>query len=329
MPMNRPLRYLAALTVAIALALSPSFVSAKAGSGSSMGSRGSRTYSAPPPTATAPGSIAPMERSMTPNAPRPGMAQPGVAAPARGGFFSGGGFFPGLMGGFLGAGLAGLLFGHGFFWGIGGLGSIFGLLIQIGLIVLLVRFALGFFRRPLGARPGSGNAESLGGHDDDGRVYARGTERYAPGGASYSSSSALNLTAADYDEIERLLGSIQSDWSKADLATLRRHVTPEMLSYFAEQLSANASRGVENRVAQVRLLQGDLAEAWAEGEVEYATVAMRFSLVDWTIETATGRTVAGDATRPVETTEIWTFVRARGGHWLLSAIQQTREHAIS
>jgi predicted lipid-binding transport protein (Tim44 family) len=23
-------------------------------------------------------------------------------------------------------------------------------------------------------------------------------------------------------------------------------------------------------------------------------------------------------------TEVWTFVRARGGHWILSAIQQTR-----
>jgi predicted lipid-binding transport protein (Tim44 family) len=26
---------------------------------------------------------------------------------------------------------------------------------------------------------------------------------------------------------------------------------------------------------------------------------------------------------PGEATEIWTFMRTRGGHWLLSAIQQT------
>jgi predicted lipid-binding transport protein (Tim44 family) len=26
---------------------------------------------------------------------------------------------------------------------------------------------------------------------------------------------------------------------------------------------------------------------------------------------------------PDEATEVWTFLRARGGHWLVSAIQQT------
>ena len=35
-----------------------------------------------------------------------------------------------------------------------------------------------------------------------------------------------------------------------------------MLSYFSEQLAGNASRGLINRVTDVKLLQGDLAEAW-------------------------------------------------------------------
>ena len=33
-----------------------------------------------------------------------------------------------------------------------------------------------------------------------------------------------------------------------------------------------------------------------------------------------GRVVEGG---PDEATEVWTFMRARGGHWLVSAIQQT------
>jgi predicted lipid-binding transport protein (Tim44 family) len=48
---------------------------------------------------------------------------------------------------------------------------------------------------------------------------------------------------------------------------------------------------------------------------------MRFSLVDQMIERASGRTVEGGA--PSEVTELWTFMRARGGDWLLSAIQQS------
>jgi predicted lipid-binding transport protein (Tim44 family) len=93
-----------------------------------------------------------------------------------------------------------------------------------------------------------------------------------------------------------------------------------MLSYFSEDLAANASKGVINRVSDVKLLQGDLAEAWREGDTDYATVAMRYSLKDEMVDRESGRLVENGED---EATEIWTFMRARGGHWLVSAIQQT------
>jgi predicted lipid-binding transport protein (Tim44 family) len=78
---------------------------------------------------------------------------------------------------------------------------------------------------------------------------------------------------------------------------------------------------VVNKVTDVKLLQGDLAEAWREGETDYASVAMRFSLVDKTVERASGRVVEGND-HPTEATEVWTFLRPRGASWELSAIQQ-------
>jgi predicted lipid-binding transport protein (Tim44 family) len=102
---------------------------------------------------------------------------------------------------------------------------------------------------------------------------------------------------------------------------LRSRVTPEMLSYFAEQFADNASRGVQNRISGVKLEQGDLSEAWREDGAEYATVAMRFSLVDKMIDRKTGAVIEGDDT-PQQVTEVWTFRRAPGGAWMLSAIQQ-------
>ena len=102
---------------------------------------------------------------------------------------------------------------------------------------------------------------------------------------------------------------------------LRAIVTPEMLSYFSEQLADNASRGLINRVTDVKLLQGDLAEAWREGRTDYATVAMNYALKDSMVERASGRTVEGG--ERTEVTELWTFMRSRGGNWMLSAIQQT------
>ena len=75
-----------------------------------------------------------------------------------------------------------------------------------------------------------------------------------------------------------------------------------------------------NRISDVKLLQGDLAEAWREGDTDYATVAMRYSLKDRSVDRASGRVVERG---PDEATEVWTFMRARGGNWILSAIQQT------
>ena len=102
------------------------------------GSRGSRTFIAPPPTATAPNAARPIERSMT----QPG--QPGASSAARpagppGGFFNRPGLLGGLAAGFLGAGLFGLLFGYGFLGGLGGIASFLGLLLQIGIVVFVAR----------------------------------------------------------------------------------------------------------------------------------------------------------------------------------------------
>jgi len=139
-------------------------------------------------------------------------------------------------------------------------------------------------------------------------------------GARASGTDEVGLTPDDFNAFEKTLDEVQSAYSAEDLARLRRHVTPEMLSYFSEELSANASKDVVNRISDVKLLQGDLAEAWREGDTDYATVAMRFSLNDETVERDSGRVLQGG---PEEATEVWTFMRVRGGHWLVSAIQQS------
>src|SRR6202007_3260616 len=134
---------------------------------------------------------------------------------------------------------------------------------------------------------------------------------------SVPAGDPLAIDRTDYDAFERLLDEVQAAYSAEDLNALRTKVTPEMLSYFSEQLSENASRGLVNKISGVKLEQGDLAEAWGEGGVEDATVAMRFALVDQMIERASGRVVEDGG--PSEATELWTFMRAHNGDWLLSA----------
>ncbi len=314
---HKPMLLLAVL-LAIVVALAPAFAEARAGGGSSMGSRGSRTYSTVPSTPTAP-RTAPVERSVTPQ-PQPRPAQPAAPLQPQPSFF-GSPFMSGLMGGLIGAGIGGLLFGHGFFGPGLGFAGIFGLLLQLALIALVIRLAVGFFRnRTQDEQRGFAYATA----DDPG---PRATPFQAAAASAAAAAPAgprdeIGLTGADYDEFEKLLMAVQKAWSDADIANLRRHLTPEMTSYFSEKLSANTSAGLANHVEDVKFEAGDLAEAWSDGDLQYATVAMRWTARDYTVRSDTGVLVEGRATDRVEITEVWTFVRAPGGRWLLSAIQQ-------
>jgi predicted lipid-binding transport protein (Tim44 family) len=319
---SRRSRAVVALAAALTLATA-GIADARVGGGSSSGSRGGRTFSAPASTPTAPTTARPMERSMA--QPGPSMQRPGAAgqvgAPSRGLGFGGG-----LMAGLLGAGLLGMFMGHGFFGGLAGIASIFGLLLQVGLVVGLAYLAVRWFRRrqePAFAGPAGGPSarSALGGMFAGGGGGSAGPRPQAQAQPE-GRSDAVGIGPSDYSAFEEALGAIQAAYGREDLSGLRGLVTPEMASYFADDLAANASRGVVNQVSDVKLLQGDLAESWREGSTDYATLAMRFSLVDVTIERASGRVVEGSRT-PVEATELWTFRRERGGRWLLSAIQQT------
>lgn len=353
-PTRSPARAFGAIALALAVALTAGTADARAGKSSSMGSRGARTHEAPAATNTAPQSAAPMERSMAQPA-SPGMQQqrPGMGAPAAqsGGFFSRGGFMPGLMGGLIGAGIGGMLFGSGFFDGLGSFAGILGFILQILLVVFLVRLAMRFFRnRSAGAaRPmGMGNTAYAGptppngpqggplnrdaadarynpvGGPVGGGLGGLGGGAAAPAGRPGVRRDDVGIGPADYEAFGQTLVAVQTAYGNEDLTALRSATTPEMGSYFAEELAQNSGRGVVNKLSDVQLLQGDLAEAWREGTMEYATVAMRFSLVDVTLDRATNRVVDGDPNRPVEATELWTFTRPSGGRWLLSAIQQAR-----
>src|SRR5712675_2039119 len=184
------------LSLALPLVIAIASADARPGGGGSMGSRGSRTFSAPPSTTTAPGTAQPLNRTMT----QPG--SPGVGAPATagGGFFNrpGMGMLGGLAAGFLGAGLLGMLFGGGMFSGLGGLSSIFGLILQIGLIIIVVRLAMAWWQRR--HAPASAYAGAT-----PGATAGPGMFRTGSGFGLGSGSAPLEIAPADYEAFERLL----------------------------------------------------------------------------------------------------------------------------
>lgn len=296
------------LILPLLFTLAPCHADARPGGGSSMGSRGSRTWSAPSSNRY---SAAPMERSITPSNPSYGSQNSyrygNSPFQQRRPSGLGGSLFRGFVGGMLGAGLFGLLTGHGFFGGVHGLFSMLGFMIQVGLLVLI---GMWLFRKFSGQRQGA--PAPISGFPPAGR-----------NAGNFSSAPAPVIGTADYQAFQTLLLNIQAAWNTQDIRSLQNMATPEMVSYFNEQLSTLTSRGERNQVSNVRFLNGDLVEAWSENGNDYATVFMRYSLIDITTN-MTGHVVDGNPNEPVTIAEIWTFIRpSRGGAWLLSAIQQT------
>jgi len=325
--MRRTARFLT-LIAAASFVLVPVLAEAAPGGRSSSGSRGDRTYSAPPSTNTAPRAAQPMERTQAPQpAARPNTpagapgAAAGAASAARPGFFARNPMMAGLMGGLLGAGLFGLLAGGGFFSGLGSLAGFFGFLLQVMIIAGLVFLAFALFRRFRQQPAPAGMPNSMMREQQDaprnpmmGGGMGRGPAKPV---------DEIGIQAADFQAFERNLIEINAAWSREDIAGLSRLATPEMVQYFRDDYAALAERGWKNETRDVKLEQGDLAEAWNEGPRDYATVAMRMSLVDWTRDLKTGAITEGNPNARTEQTELWTFVRVQGGPGLLSAIQQT------
>ena len=334
--MFKTLNRLAMTTMlASALALSISTADARPGGGKSSGSRGSQTQFAPPSTSTAPGMAQPMQRSVTPASPsNPGM---NAAAPAGAAAAAAQAARPsmarnlmmGVGAGLLGAGLFGLLSGSGFFSGLASLAGVFGFLLQIALVGGAIFLVMRLIRSRREAAPATGpsmmrdaqaNAQQPMQRQMFGGMMGGGPAQPAP-----PAVQPLTLTGEDFGAFEKLLGDVQMAYGREDVPALRAMLTPEMASYFEGDLSDNEAKGVVNTIANVKLLQGDLSEAWREATGEYATVAMRYAISDALVDRKTGRNVEGDLTQVGEVTEIWTFVRETGQSldgWRLSAIQQ-------
>ncbi|MGI6856901.1 Tim44 domain-containing protein [Mesorhizobium sp. 1B3] len=323
MPISRTSRF-AALIAGLFLAFTMVAVDqAEARRGGSFGSRGTRTFQSAPATNTAPRQAAPVERSMTPNTGQQNAARSAQPAAQRPGFMNG--FGGSMLKGLMLGGLIGLLLGQGF----GGLAGMFGFLLQAlligGAIFLLVRL----LRSRSAPTPAmAGNAGGLDSFRD--AAPSRNDRPFTVpsfGGRTGAAptppvSEDIQLTQDDLDMFQRRLTEVQEAFGREDHPALRRLVTPEMVSYLSEELADNAKNGLRNDVTDVTLVQADIAEAWREGDRDYATAALRYESRDVMRDRKTGDVVEGDADELSETTELWTFVRQKGADWQLSAIQQ-------
>lgn len=331
--------------VCATIAFSPLLAEARAGGSSrsgtsshqSMGSRGSKTHDA--------NGSKPIEKSMTSKphvapppsrpaepAPRPNPIAAPQTAPS---FFQRHPFLTGIAGGLAGSFIGNMLFNHsrgeagerhesgdGNDWETASeaspFGKLLGSLLPFLLISGLIMLGIWFYRR----NSAQAFAANTGGY----AATPMRIDAEMPRSSS-SAASSISIGQSDISVFKEVLTGVQEAWGKADLTRLKRLVTPEMLSYFSESLSDNASQGVENHVEQVSVLKVDFKEAWQEENLQYATALLVWKAIDYSsnMNRQPGNAdyvTEGNMHEPVEASETWTFVRSRGGQWLLSATQQ-------
>jgi predicted lipid-binding transport protein (Tim44 family) len=77
-----------------------------------------------------------------------------------------------------------------------------------------------------------------------------------------------------------------------------------------------------NRVEQLDIRRAEVSEAWQESGRDYVTVLIAATMVDYTVDDATGDVVEGSRTATQSIEDFWTFTRPVGNNpWKLSAIQ--------
>ncbi|MEI8188418.1 MAG: TIM44-like domain-containing protein [candidate division NC10 bacterium] len=297
---------------------------ARAGGGSSSGSRGSRSFSSPSRTTSAP-APSPSTRQSPAPAPAP-MTQP---APA-------GGFLRSMAGGIVGGLLGGMLFRSlGFAGGTGGTGGggfgLMELLLLAGIAYLIYWFVRRARARQVAALAGGPADRSM-------------VEPYAMGGAA---PATLDAPAPSWQQdLDRGLGhlrqmdpgfdeaafrelctdrffQIQAAWMRRDLDTLRPLLTEEIQGVFGTQIEAARAKRQINKLENITVRSVELTEAWQEQGQDYITVRLLANLLDYTVDETTGTIVTGSDSAPVKFEEFWTWVRPVGRNtWRLGAINQ-------
>src|SRR6266702_4061876 len=277
---------LIALALVSWLLIDAGAVWARAGGG---GSRGSRSYSAParpPPVAPA-----------NPATPSRGIAQPTPQpAPQRPGFF--GSLMGGIAGFALGGLLGSLLFGGGFGGGIG----LLEILLVVGGVFLLMRMIRG---RQSAPEPACGGAVAVA-IPREAADRDRGIEHIQQMDRGFEPDAFAGWARTAFTDVQAAI-------SRRDMSALADRQTPQ--EYARLQAQCDRLRGARqtNRVEQIRIDRAEVTEAWQESGQDWVTVYFAVSLVDYTVDDASGNVVDGSRTRQ-DIEEYWTFTRPVGAN---------------
>ncbi len=309
------------------------------GGGSSLGSRGSRSFSTPRQA---------LPRQQTPTRQQSTATPPnGTKTPSP----MGAGLMGGLGGLLLGGMIGSMLFGGGVGGG-GGIGFLEILLIGGG-IWLLFRW---FKNQQRGRAPiPAGSGTTFQPYDktqfttdqqandtffkDNASSQSFNTNSHANEPTDEVSQGISHIMSMDpnFNEPQFLEGAkaayqiIQSAWSDWSVERLRPLLTERMWGMIQNQAKERETAGRRDIVEKIQFNTAVISEAWQEGGEDWLTVHFVVSMVEYETD-VNGQLIHGNPNQPIQAEEYWTFCRpvaSNNPNWLLSSVQQPGEVARS
>jgi predicted lipid-binding transport protein (Tim44 family) len=297
------------------------------GGGGSIGSRGSRSGSAPTPY-TAP---RPSQPSQPSPGVRPGMTPPPVSQPSSFWRSFGGGMLGGMAGGLLFSSLfGGRSYGGGMGGGGGGGIGLFDILLLCG-IAYLIYWYIKKRRREAGAMAGSYQSSTVGPEAYQAQYPPVYDQPQMSAGERDLEQGLANIRQFDpyFDEAKfqdmamDLFFKTQGAWANRDMTTVRQLFTEEMFRILQGDVDQMKVEKKINRLENIAVRSVDLTEAWQESGADFITARIYANLLDYNVDETSGQVIEGSKTEPVKFEEYWTFTRPVGNNpWQLSAIQQ-------
>ena len=292
---------------------------ARAGGGRSMGSMGSRSFSAPRPSSPSP--------SFSPQPSRPSPMNQPFQQPQSGGFLRSmaGGMVGGMLGGMLFRGMGFGGGGGGFGGGGGGIGLFE--IVLIGLILYGIWWYISK-KRQEAAGPGSTSYYQEASPQQP-ASYAPAYEQQPSSNGPAAGLSYLRQMDPNFDEQlfkDQCLDGffkVQGAFANRDMTVIRTLLTDEMFSILQRDAGDLKQLKRINRLENIAVRTVDITDVWQETGKDFITVRIYANLLDYTVDEDSGQVISGSKTEPVKFEEYWTLVRPVGNNpWQLSGIDQ-------
>ncbi len=291
---------------------------ARAGGGMSSGSRGSRSFSSPSRSSSAPSQARQSVAPSQPMSPQMPGQQPSMWRSLA----------MGVAGGFLGSMLfSGLSHGMGS-GGFGGSG--FGL-VEILLLGGLLYIIYIFIKKRKEAASTAGYSYQTGASPSTGQQTGFADSPRDQGNAEGDAQTGLrHIRQMDpsFDEARFSdlcmdnFFKIQGAWINRDMTVVKNILTQEMFGILQRDADKLKAEKKINKLDNIAVRSVEITEAWQEGGMDFITVRFLASLLDYTVSES-GDVLSGSKTEPVKFEEYWTFTRPVGNNnWQLSAINQ-------